>query len=230
MTAEPVRPAVTTPRRIVDLSHPLDDRVQVYPGDPVPSLRPAATIERDGFNVLHVVMGSHTGTHVDAPYHFLADGARIDELDLSLFVGPAVIADVRGKPARGRITWADLAPYADRMGPGRILVVHTGWSEHFRTPRYYEHPVLEPDAVERVLDAGVRTIAVDTLNPDETVLQGEPGGFPVHHLVLGAGGVIAENLTNVAAVDFADPVLSLLPLPLAAADGAPVRAVAMQPV
>lgn len=217
------------PTRIVDLSHRLDAGVQVFPGDPALSLRPAATIGREGFNVLHVAMGSQTGTHVDAPYHFLADGARLDELDLALFLGPAVVADVRDKPPRGRISWADLAPYADRLAPGTILVLHTGWSAHFRTPAYFEHPVLDPGAAERVLAAGVRTLALDFLNPDPTVLEGPaPGDFPVHRLVLGAGGVIAENLTNLAAVDFPDPVLSLLPLPLADADGAPVRAVALR--
>ena len=89
-------------RRIVDLSHPINSETQVYPGDPSPSLTPATTIARDGFNVLHVSMGSQTGTHVDAPYHFLDDGARIDELDLSLFLGPATIVDLRGLPARSR--------------------------------------------------------------------------------------------------------------------------------
>ena len=69
-------------RRIVDLSHPINAETQVYPGDPVPELSPATTIDRDGYNVLHVSMGSQTGTHVDAPYHFLADGARIDAMDL----------------------------------------------------------------------------------------------------------------------------------------------------
>ena len=217
------------PARIVDLSHPLDERLQVYPGDPVVSLSPAATLDRDGFNLLSVAMGSQSGTHVDAPYHFFTGGARIDELELSMFLGPAVIADVRGKPPRGRITWEDLVPYADRLAPERILVLHTGWSVHFGTERYFEHPSLEPDAAERVLATGVRTMVLDCPSPDPIRSdRSAPASFPVHRLVLGAGGVIAENLTNVAAVDFADPVVSLLPLALRGADGAPVRAVALQ--
>ena len=212
--------------RLVDLSHRLDEGVQVYPGDPVFRTSSAATVDADGFNVQHVAMGSHTGTHVDAPFHFFADGARIDELDLGLFVGPAVIVDVRGRAPRERITWADLAPHAERMGPGRIVLLHTGWSAHFRTERYLDHPFLDGEAAERVLATGVRTLGVDALNPDETVLDGA-GDFSVHEAVLGAGGVIAENLTNLAAIDGADPLVSLLPLSLASADGAPVRAVAM---
>ncbi len=213
---------------IVDLSHRLDDGIQVYPGDPQVSLRPAATLEVDGFNVLHVSMGSHSGTHVDAPHHCLAGGARVDEVDLSLFVGPAVIADVRSKGAREVITWADLEPVAHQMAPGSMLVVHTGWSRHFGSPTYLDHPHLDAAAAERVLATGVRTLAVDTLDPDRTVVDGGVADLPVHELVLGAGGVVAENLTNLSAVTFADPLLVLLPLPLAGGDGSPVRAVAMQ--
>lgn len=224
--------AVTTGRpvrRVVDLSHPVDEGTQVYPGDPAVSLSPATTIAGEGFNVLHVRMGSQTGTHVDAPYHFLVDGARIDELDLALFCGAAVVVDLRGTTARQAIGWDSLQPYADALAPGRLLVLHTGWDRYWGTDTYFDHPYLDAEAAARVVAAGVRTVALDTLSLDETVLEGpQPAGFAAHHAVLGAGGVIAENLTNIAAVDFPDPVLSILPLRLTGADGAPVRAVAMQ--
>jgi kynurenine formamidase len=216
-------------RRIVDLSHPVDDDTPVYPGDPVARFTPAATVAADGYNVLHVRMGSQTGTHVDAPYHFLDDGARIDELPLDLFLGPAVIADVRGKPPHGRIEWADLAPCADRLAPGRILVLRTGWDEHWGTDAYFDHPFLTGDAAARVVAAGVRTVALDALSLDETVPGGQPAdGFAAHLAVLGAGGVIVENLRGLDAVRDPDPLLSVLPLRFAGADGAPVRAVALE--
>jgi kynurenine formamidase len=219
---------VTSPvRGIVDLSHPLDDDTPVYPGDPVARFEPATTIAEHGYNVLHVRMGSQTGTHVDAPFHFLEDGARIDELPLELFLAPALVADVRGKAPHTPINWADLAPVAPRLAPGRMLLLHTGWDAHWGTDRYFDHPFLDGDAAERVVAAGVRTIGLDALSLDETVLGGEPaGGFAAHFAVLGAGGVIVENLTNLAAVRSVDPVVSVLPLRLAGADGAPVRAVA----
>ena len=212
---------------IVDLSHPLDDDTPVYPGDPVARFEPATTIDEHGYNVLHVRMGSQTGTHVDAPFHFLEDGARIDELPLALFLGPAVVADVRGRAPHAAITWADLVPVADRLGPGRMLLLHTGWDAHWGTDAYFDHPFLDGDAAERVVAAGIRTVGLDALSLDETVLGGEPaGGFAAHFAVLGAGGVIIENLTNLSAVRSPEPVVSVLPLRLAGADGAPVRAVA----
>ncbi len=215
--------------RIVDLSQVINASTQIYPGDPAPSLTPATTLDRDGVNVLHVVMGSHTGTHVDAPYHFLADGARIDQLDLGLFLGPAVVADVRGLPARARIEWSHLEPYANELAPGRILLLHTGWSRHWRTAAYYDHPHLTPDAAARIIATGVRTVGVDALSVDETPAPGaDTDAYPVHHVLLGAGAVIVENLTNLELIDFASPMVSVLPMRLDDADGAPVRAVAVE--
>ncbi len=216
---------------MVDLSRRVDDDTQVYPGDPHVRLEPAATLMDDGVNVLGVHIGSHSGTHVDAPHHFVEGGERIDEMDLRLFFGPAVIADVRGKGPRERVTVEDLGPYEDRLSEGVIAVIRTGWEEHYGTPRYYDHPFLDRRTAQLLVDAGVRTVAIDALSVDETVLEGpHPEGYPVHQVILGAGGVIAENLANLGAVDFPDPLFSLLPIKLGGSDGAPARAVAMEVV
>jgi kynurenine formamidase len=216
-------------RRIVDLSHPISADTQVYPGDPLPQLSPATTIDRDGYNVLQVSMGSQTGTHVDAPYHFLTNGARIDAMELTMFLGPAAVVDLRGLSPRSTISWPQLEPSMSAMAEGSILVLHTGWSQHWRSRAYLDHPYLTQDAAEGIVAAGVRTVAIDAMSVDETAPPGsEPGSFAAHDVLLGAGGAIVENLTNLEAVDFADPLLSVLPIRLADADGAPVRAVALQ--
>jgi kynurenine formamidase len=216
-------------RRIVDLSHPISADTQAYPGDPVPQLTPATTIDRDGYNVLQVSMGSQTGTHVDAPYHFLTDGARIDTMELTMFLGPAAVVDMRGLTPRSTISWPQLEPAMSAMPEGSILVLHTGWSKHWRSTAYLDHPFLDQDAAEGIVAAGVRTVAIDAMSVDETAPPGgKPGSFAAHDVLLGAGGAIVENLTNLEAVDFAEPLLSVLPIRLAGADGAPVRAVALQ--
>lgn len=216
--------------RIVDLSVPVGPGTQVYPGDPTASLTVHSTIAEHGFNLLHVEMGSQTGTHVDAPYHFEEDAPRIDEMPLERFAGPAVIADVRSAAgAREPIRWPALAPYAEALGPGTLLLLRTDWSRHFGTDRYFDHPYLDADACRRVLDLGVLTIGIDAINPDETPDSTHPGaGYPVHHLVASAGGVIVENLRNLESVDFPEPLVSVMPIALVRADGAPVRAVAMR--
>ncbi|QYJ15942.1 Kynurenine formamidase [Rubrobacter xylanophilus DSM 9941] len=215
--------------RVVDLSRRVEPGMQVYPGDPGVRFEPAATLEEDGVNVLGICMGSHSGTHVDAPYHFIAGGARVDELDPGLFVGPAVVLDFRGKGPRERTTAGDLGPYRNRLSRDVIAVVRTGWEEHYGTPLYYDHPFLDPGAARMLIEAGVRTVAIDALSVDETVAEGpHPEGYPAHRIILGAGGVIAENLANLGALDFPDPFVSLLPIRLGEADGAPVRAVALE--
>ncbi len=216
-------------QKIVDLSVVVNGDTQIYPGDPLPRFEPHSTIPRDGFNLLAVSMGSQTGTHVDAPFHFDDTAAKLDELPLQLFVGTGVVVDARAAGARGRITWDYLAPVEHLLTPGVLVLLHTGWSAHYGTPRYFDNPFLDAEACARLIGLGIRTFGIDALNIDETPNDDCPGeGFPVHHLIADVSGVISENLTNLRSIDFADPFVSLLPLSFEAADGAPVRAVAMQ--
>ena len=212
---------------VVDLSVPLNERTQTFPGDPTLRLTPHSIVAENGFNLLEVRMGSHTGTHVDAPYHVADDGPTLDRLPLSRFVGPAVLVDATDLGARDRILPAHLEGVLPRLGPGVIVLLHTGWSRHRDTPAYFEHPFLDATACRLLLDAGVRTIGIDAPSHDESPDGTHPGeGYPVHHLVADAQGVLCENLTNLASIDFPDPTVSLLPIALTGTDGAPVRAVA----
>jgi len=215
--------------RLVDLSVPVGPGTVAYPGDPTPELAVHSTIEREGFNLLSVRMGSQSGTHVDAPYHFEAGAERIDEVPLQRFLGPAVLVDARGAGPRGRITWEYVEPVASRLEPGTIVLLHTGWAAAYGTPEYFAHPYLDAETCERLLTFGVRTFCIDAINIDETPDDDHPGeGFPVHHLIARAGGVIGENFRNLELVDWPDPVVLSLPIRLEGADGAPVRAVAVQ--
>lgn len=214
--------------RLVDLSRTVGPHTQPFPGDEVPELVQASTIATHGYNRLHVRLSSHTGTHVDAPYHFRADGQRVDALDLSLFVGPGVVVDVTGHGARQPITHAEIADQVSEAASGSIVLLHTGWDRHHGTPEYFDHPYLSGEAAQRLLDAGVRTIGIDAPNPDETPDETHPGvGWPVHHTVSGHSGVLIENLCGLEQIDFSDPLISVLPVKLHDGDGAPVRAVAM---
>jgi kynurenine formamidase len=215
--------------KVVDLSLAINAATQVYPGDPVPRFDVHATIERDGFNLLSVSMGSQTGTHVDAPFHFDAAAPRIDELPLDRFIGTGVIVDARSAGARGRITWEYFAGLEDQLVAGTIVLLHTGWSAQYGTDAYFENPFLDSAACARLIELGVRTFGIDAINIDETPDADHPGeGFPVHHLIADVAGVISENLTNLEAIDFEEPLISLLPIAFEAADGAPVRAVALR--
>ncbi|WP_181806106.1 cyclase family protein [Streptomyces shenzhenensis] len=209
--------------RLIDLSVPLRTGMPVYPGDPRVDIRPALTAAQDGVNVLQVHMGSQSGTHVDAPSHIEDGLPTLDQLPLDRFDGPAHVVDARGLAPRAAIG-ADLLA---RVPAGRIVLIATGWSAHWGTDAYHDHPHLTKEAAALLVARGVYTVGIDALSVDPT--PGET--LPAHRVLCGADAVIAENLTNLAEVLDAqhsghDVHVSLFPLHLPGADGAPVRAVA----
>jgi kynurenine formamidase len=111
------------------------------------------------------------------------------------------------------------------MHNGVIVLLHTGWSKHWGTSKYHDHPFISREAAEKIIATGVRVLGVDTLSPDETFVErtdGEPS-FAVHKVILGSGGVIAENLTNLDMILGKDAIVSLIPLNIRGCDGSPVR-------
>ncbi|MFE3793568.1 cyclase family protein [Nocardia tengchongensis] len=210
--------------RILDLSVPIRSGMPVYPGDPEVTVRPALTVAADGVNVLHLDLGSQTGTHVDAPRHIDDALPALDELPLDRFTGPGVVIDARAAGAGGAI---GREYFEGRVAAGQVVLIATGWSEHWGTPAYLNHPHLTVAAAEYLVAAGVRTVGIDALSVDPTPAE----EIPVHRILCGAHAVIAENLTGLAAVLDAQTAgqrveVSLFPLHLPGADGAPVRAVA----
>ncbi|GAB4073705.1 cyclase family protein [Barrientosiimonas marina] len=212
------------PKQIIDLTIGLNNETPVYPGDPKPDIYPAATLENDGCSVHHINIASHTGTHVDAPLHFFENGSRIDQLDLNAFMGRGLIIPVPNKGEQEPITLADTEAFIEQARPGDIALFYTGWAQYAGTDTYERHPYISAAVARALMDQGVRTIGIDALNPDKT--GGED--FSAHEEILGRDGVIIENLTNLGAIDFPDPLISVLPLKLSGGDGSPVRAVAMQ--
>ncbi|MEV4833801.1 cyclase family protein [Nonomuraea sp. NPDC049486] len=207
---------------LVELSVPIVTGMPVYPGDPEVTIEPALIAGRDGVNVLAVHLGSQSGTHVDAPFHLDDTLPDLDELPLERFVGPAVTVD-----ARGLAPGAAIGPGLFRGELGRIVLVATGWSAHWGTPAYLDHPHLTEEAARLLVERGVRTVGIDALSVDPTPAE----DFPAHRVLCGAHAVIAENLTGLGRLLDAQAAgraveVSMLPIRLAGADGAPVRAVA----
>lgn len=217
--------------RVVDLSHPLRTGMQVFPGDPEVRTRTAATVAENGFRVAELHLGTHSGTHIDSPSHTVEGAADVDALDLATLIGPVRMVDATGRGARELVTWVDVAGQLENLAPGTVVVFRTGWSEHFGTARYLDHPALEPEIARRLVAAGIALLGMDTLNPDPTPAPDAVGPvrLPVHEVILGAGGAIVENLTGLEAVDRPGALFAAFPLRLAGQDGSPVRAVAVWP-
>ena len=98
-------------KKIVDLSWEFTADTPIYPGDPEPSVTVATTLENEGYNLSTLVMGTQTGSHVDAPYHFSNEGATIDQMELDFFLGDAIVVRVTDKKAEEAITMEDIEPY-----------------------------------------------------------------------------------------------------------------------
>lgn len=210
-------------KKIVDLSHELRNGTVVYPGDPVVDITVATTKEADGYNLSNVHIGSQSGSHVDAPYHFKSDAKTVDRMELSYFMGNALVIDASYKKEREAITLEEVKQYEDQIRQVDIVMFRTDWYRYEGEERFFDHPYLSKEAGEYLLASGIRTLAIDAINLDET------GGtqFPVHEMYARESGLIAENLAHFDEIDFAEPFVIFLPLKLTGVDGSPVRAVAV---
>jgi kynurenine formamidase len=224
--------------KIIDLSHTIHDGIQIYPGDPVPSIKPGLTHEKDYCHVEVLTLGSHTGTHIDAPYHFLKKGKKIDEFPVQRFVGDGVQVDLTAKSDRDLIEPGDIEPYESEIAEGDFVVLRTGRDKYFGTSRYYLHPYLSPAGAELLAKMGISLVGIDAMNVDPTYYGSiesdfsvkdlpdeEEYGYPVHDILLGNDILIVENLCNLDKIKAVKGVYAFLPLKLKNSDGSPIRAV-----
>jgi kynurenine formamidase len=207
-----------------ELSHPIATGMQVYPGDPSVHIEQALVLARDGVDVAALHLGSHSGTHMDAPSHCIAGGRTTGRIGLEELVGDALVVHLGQLPARTTYGLTEIAAALGAELPERvppIVVLDTGWAARFGTDAALEHPALTADAAADLVRRGMHVLAVDTLSPDPT---GVPGSeLPVHQAVLGADALIVENLCRLE--ELATHIrIGFFPLPIDA-DGAPVRAV-----
>ncbi len=175
--------------KLIDVSIPIRAAMTVYRGNPPVRIRPAMTLRKDHVNLSELCLGSHTGTHVDAPSHFIKGAKGIDRLDLERFIGPAWVADLQR--VRGGISAADLG--RARIPPGsRRILLRTSNSRlwHPARPFKTDFVYLAADGADWMLDRGVELVGIDYLSIEGYGIS----GAPTHHRLLGAGIPIVEGL------------------------------------
>jgi kynurenine formamidase len=208
-------------QRLVDLSHPMIHGQQTFPWDPKLSIMSHGTTETLRYNISHVSMSSHQGTHLDAMFHFLDQGRTIDQMPLDWFYGPVRVLRLPKGP-REEITRADLEPFADFLVPEARIIYETGWHRRFGSPEFFsDFPSLTQDAAHYLASRKIRMLGMDTPTPSRD-------WYEVHHILLSptAEIVVVEALANLDKVPD-EFVFAGFPLNFQGRDGSPIRAVGL---
>ena len=201
--------------RYIDVSMPIENGMLVWPTDPAVEVTCfKSPTKGDRSTVTRLTLGTHSGTHIDAPKHFLPEAEGIETLDPQVLIGPCTVLDLRGL---GDVEPEHLKPALDK-GATRILLrtgtIETQMAEGFSK----EFPAVTAEAAEAMVAAGVRLLGIDAMSVE---VYHAPGA-PTHHTLLKARVVIIENLL-LADVEAGDYDLIALPLRIEGADGAPAR-------
>lgn len=209
---------------IYDISVPVSSDLPVWPGDPRVSLERISKIEEGAdANVTFIRMSAHTGTHIDAPYHFLGgDNDTVDQLPLELLIGPAYVLHV---PVEVNLVKTEtLQALVIPEGTTRLLIKtrNSNYWQSAETEFIKEYVAISPDAARYLIERGIQVIGVDYLSVapfDNTI--------PTHRILLEAGVLIIEGL-NLSGIGQKNYELYCLPINLIGTDGAPARAVLTQ--
>lgn len=216
-------------KRIVDLSHLIEDGMTTYPGLPGPHIcdfwtrEASASSYDDGssFQIGRIEMVANTGTYIDAPFHRYEDRADLADLPLpSLAELPGIV--VR-QPFETSIA-VDVAAFGGLEVSGKAVLVHTGWDRHWRTDRYGEgHPFLTAAAADWLVEHGAAFVGIDSNNIDDTRQRARP----VHTKLLGADIPICEHMTGLGQLPDHSFRFSAAPPKVRGMGSFPVRAYAV---
>ncbi|MCP5095982.1 MAG: cyclase family protein [Chloroflexi bacterium] len=204
---------------IHDITLTISPNAVVWPGDPQISMEQITHLERgDMSTITKLELSAHTGTHLDAPAHFILGGATVESLDLNLLVGPAVVVDVGDVK---QITAVTLTTLPIPHGTKRLLIKTTNsarWAAG-ETSFYEPYVAIEADAAQWIVDQGIELVGVDYLSvaPFHAL-------EPTHKILLGASVIAVEGL-NLHNIEPGLYQFVCLPMKLASSDGAPVRAI-----
>lgn len=215
---------------IIDLTMTLKEGLMTFPvhWHPVVEITQLGRFEVEGRETRKIVLGTHTGTHVDAPRHFVKGGMTIEHTDLDIYVGPARVLDFTDASDKSEITAEMIQERLGDNPPARLLFRYD-WERRLDSLEYYSHhPYLSEAACKYLVSTGTKLVGFDAPMPDDPRNgRGSEKDSPNHTILLGAGVAILEYLVNLSKIPAGDFTLSALPLKIAEGDGAPVRAVAI---
>lgn len=203
--------------------------MQLFPAFPKPQFVTWTKRDTYGFETEAMFLVTHTGTHVDAPFHFDPKGIKIDKVSPERLIGRGVILDFTKTEAKGEISASDLRRAEKATGTSLneedIVLIRTGWDKFLGTDKYTTaYPGLTKDAAKFLVEKRVGALGVDDPNPDHP----DASDFPVHNTLLPKGVLIVENLANLGSITRATFRFVGLPLKIRDGTGSPIRAVAIE--
>ncbi len=208
--------------RFYDITVPIRPDMPVFPNNPSPSIERTRLISAGAnANMSVITLGSHTGTHVDAPCHFEESGGTVDQIPLDVLMGRVRVVEIM---TEGNITAADLEHASLPHGLRRVLF-KTRNSEFWDSNEFrFDYCGLAPDASLWLVERGLRLVGVDCLSVEPS----GPKDYSTHHSLLGRGIAVIEGV-DLRKVPPGDYTLVCLPLPIKGGDGSPARAVLIEP-
>jgi len=211
--------------KIIDLTLTVSDKIPTFPGSPQPNFIPWENVKENGYNLELLFLSTHTGTHMDAPYHFLEKGAKIHEISLKKLVSEAVL--IKSKKNGGEsITKIDIQKFEKKHGKipdFSSVIFYTGWQRNLQKKYYFEkNPGLSVLAAKYLASKKINLVGIDSPSID----LGKDSKFSVHQIFAKKGILIVENLASLEKIKSSKFHLVVLPLKLKNATGSPVRAIA----
>ena len=211
--------------KLLDLTLTVSENIPTFPGSPQPSFVQDKNIKNDGYNSELLFLSSHTGTHLDAPYHFQEKGEKIHEISLKRLVSSAILVKSRKKGDQP-ITKTDIQKFEKKHGKipsGSSIIFWTGWQKMIKNDSYFiRNPGLSTAAAKYLVSKKINLVGTDSPSID----LGKDKRFPVHHIFSKNNVLIVENLTNLEKIRSSKFHFVVLPLKLKGATGSPVRAIA----
>ena len=211
--------------KLLDLTLTVSENIPTFPGSPQPSFVQDKNIKNDGYYSELLFLSSHTGTHLDAPYHFQEKGEKIHEISLKRLVSSAILVKSRKKGDQS-ITKTDIQKFEKKHGKipsGSTVIFWTGWQKMIKNNSYFiRNPGLSTAAAKYLVSKKVNLVGTDSPSID----LGKDKRFPVHHIFSKNNILIVENLANLEKIKSSKFHFVVLPLKLKGATGSPVRAIA----
>jgi len=209
----------------IDLTLTISKSIPNFPGSPKPQFILWSNIENDGYNLELLFFSSHTGTHIDAPYHFIKNGLKIHQIPLDRLMGKATLIKLK-KTKNEPITKLDIISFEKRNGiisNNSSIFFFTGWQKNLNKNNYFtENPGLAISAAKYLVLKKINLVGIDSPSID----LGKDESYNIHHILSKNNILIVENLSNLNKISSNEFNFTILPLKIKNATGSPVRAVA----